>query len=150
MRDKVSPVQLPLNASPVNDHRRQMLWQVWLPLAVAIIIVLALEILAIIGATRGSPQVDRWGAISAVIVILPVLVFGLVFMAIFGGMAYGLALLLKKVPGWMLKAQLFMIHLALVIRRAADSATKPVMAVSSFSSSVGTLRDRLFGRKTVR
>ena len=150
MHDKVSPVQLPINASPVNQHRKQMLWQVWVPLGAAILIGLALGILAIVGAAQGSPQVDRWGALSAVIVILPVLVYGLVFLAIFGGIAYGLTVLLKRMPGWMLKAQLFMIHLSLVIRRAADSSTKPVVAVNTFSSSVGTLWERISGKRPVR
>lgn len=150
MRDKVSPVDLPKHASPVNDHRRQMVWQVWVPLVVTIVIVLALAILAIVGAAQGSPQVERWGNISAILVILPVLFFGLIFLAIFGGGAYGLSKLLKRMPGWMLKAQLFMIHLALIIRRASDLATKPVMAANTLSASVGTLWERIFGRKQVR
>lgn len=150
MRANVPPINPRKVVSPVAQHRKQMIRQVWLPLGVTTVIVLALAILAIIGTVQGSSQVNKWGNISAIWVILPVLFFGLIFLAMFGGGAYGLSRLLKKMPGWMLKIQLFMIHLALTIRRASDSATKPVMAVNTFSTSVGTLWERIFGKKQVR
>lgn len=124
-----------------------MLWQVWVPLAVSILIVLALAILSVVGAVRGSSQVDRWGAISAIWVILPVLLVGLLLLALVGGSAYGVSKLLNKMPGWMLKAQLFMLRLALIIRRTTDTMTKPVFAVNTFTTSAGTLWDRIFHRK---
>lgn len=147
MRENISPIELPVNASPMRDHRRQMLLQVWLPLTVSIIIFLALAILAVVGAVQGSSQVERWGNISAIWVIIPVLFFGIILMALVGGMAYGVSKLLGKMPGWMLKAQLAMIRLALMVRRAADSATKPVVAVNTFSTRATTLWDRIFHRK---
>jgi len=122
-----------------------MIWQVWVPLAASLIIVLGFAILAILGAAVGSPQVERWGNISAVIVIVPWLVIGLVLLAIVGGSAYGVFFLLQKMPGWMLKVQLFMIQLALIIRQASDAATKPVMSVNTFSARVKAL-----WRKVVR
>jgi hypothetical protein len=150
MRDNISPAKLPKYASPVNQHRKQMVWQVWVPLGVTLAIVLALAVLSIVGAVQGSPQVNHWGNISAILVILPVLFFGLIFMAIFGGGAYGLSKLLKKMPGWMLKVQLVMIQVAHTTRRAADTATKPVLAVNTFTTSVGTLWEKIFGKKQVR
>lgn len=136
--------------SPLEQHRRQMLRQVWLPLGASIIVILALMILAIIGTVQGSSAVNHWGNISAIFIILPVLFFGILLLGILGGADYGMAKLLKKVPEWMLKAQLFMIKLALTVRRAADSTTKPIFKANTVSTRVTTLWDRLFGRKTAR
>ena len=136
--------------SPGEQHRRQMLRQVWLPLGASIIVMLALMILSIIGTLQGSSEVNRWGNISAIFIILPVLFFGILLLGILAGADYGMAKLLKKVPEWMLKAQLFMINLALTIRRAADSSTKPIFKVNTFSTRVATLWDRIFGRKVGR
>ena len=144
MRDKLSVAELPINASPAADHRRQMLMQVWLPLGVSIAVVLALVILAIVGAVRGSPQVERFGNLSAVLIIIPVMFTGVLVLAIVGGLAYGVTKLLGKMPNWMLRAQLFMIHLSLSIRRAANAAAKPVIATNTFSARV-----RAFWRKVI-
>ncbi len=135
----------PKMVTPSTAHRRQMIWQVWFPLVASIIIVLALAILAIYGATVGSPNVERWGSISAVIVIVPWLIIGLVLMAIVGGIAFGVHWLLNKMPGWMLKLQMLMLRLALILRRVSDAATKPVVGASTFSARVSALWRKLVG-----
>lgn len=150
MHEKIPTSERSIHASPVEQHRRQMIRQVWLPLGISIIVMLALMILAIIGTVQGSSEVNRWGNISAIFIILPVLFFGLLLLGILAGADYGLAKLLNKVPGWMLIAQLFMIKLALSVRRAADSATKPIFKVNTFSTRVATLWDKIFGRKPAR
>jgi hypothetical protein len=151
MHDKFSPPDPSKKAvTPRDSHRRQMIWQVWVPLGASIVIVLALEILAIVGAAQGSPQVDHWGAISAIWVILPVLLGGVLTLAIVGGLAYGVTKLLQKMPDWMLKAQLFMVHLALLVRRASDAATKPVMSANTLSARVSTFWQAVFHRKPSR
>ena len=150
MRDTIPIIEHPIHASPVVEHRRQMFKQVWLPLIASIILFLALVILTIVGAAQGSPQIERWGNLSAVMIILPVLFVGLITLIILGAADYGLSRLLKRIPEWMLKAQLFMIQLALSVRRAADAATKPIFAVNTFSTRASTLWDRIFRRKPAR
>lgn len=150
MRDSSSLPLGVINASPVEVHRRQMVRQVWIPLIAAIVIVLALTILAIIGTVQGSSEINRWGNISAVLIILPVMIGGLLMLVIVGGTAYGLRKLLQKMPGWMLRAQLFMLRLSLTVRRVSDSTTKPVFAVNTFQARATTLWDRIFRRKPVR
>ncbi|HEX9019247.1 MAG TPA: hypothetical protein VF806_08665 [Anaerolineaceae bacterium] len=132
----------------MHDHRRQMFWQVWLPLGVTIVIVLFLAVLSVIGAAQGSSQVERWGALSAVWVIIPVLIWGVVLLALVGGMAFGVTLLVRKMPGWMLRAQLLVIRIGLMVRRAADAATKPVVTANTVTTRAATLWDRIFHRRT--
>ncbi len=148
MNAKFTPLNPTSRPTPTALHRRQMIWQVWLPLIVSIIIVLAVEALAIVGAANGSPLVDHWGAIAAILIIIPVLVVLLVILGFVGGMAYGVSRLLKPMPGWMLKAQLFMVRVALIVRRAADASTKPVVAASTFSARVSRLWNDIFHHKT--
>lgn len=136
MNDKLSVAELPINASPVAVHHRQMRVQVWLPLAISIIIILVLMILTVISAVQGNPQVETWGNVSAIIVILPVLLVLFIFLAITGAMVYGMAKLLKRVPDWMLRLQLLFERLSLAVRRASDTATKPVFAANNLSSRV--------------
>jgi hypothetical protein len=147
MTAQVKPPVPQVKQTPGAMHRRQMLWQVWTPLIVTLVIVLALMVLAIIGTVQGSAQVNRWGNISAVLVIIPVLVSGLLVLVIFAAMAYGVSKLVKNMPGWLLKVQLFMLHLALIVRRVADTATKPVFTANSFTARASRLWEKIFHRK---
>jgi hypothetical protein len=150
MRENISTHERSIQASPVEMHRRQMIRQVWLPLGVSIIVVLALMILAIIGTVQGNAEVNRWGNIFGRLHHLARFVFGAASLGILGGADYGLAKLLKKLHGWMLRAQLFMIHLSLTIRRAADSTTVPIFKVNTFATRVTTLWDKILRRKPAR
>jgi hypothetical protein len=146
MREKLSVAELPINASPMAEHRRQMLRQVWAPLIGSIVIVLLLVILTIVGAVQGSPQIERWGNVSAVLIILPVLLVGLVLLILTAAMAFGVTKLLGKMPDWMLRLQLRMIHISLAIRRASNAATKPVFKANTTSARIRALWNR-FARK---
>lgn len=150
MQAKVTPPVVPIQPTPSATHRRQKLWQIWVPMIVTILIVLGLETWAIIGAVQGSPQVDRWGAVSAVIVIIPVLFYGIIFLAIAGGLAFGVTYLLRKTPGVMFSIQSFMLRVALATRQVADSITKPVFATNTVTSKTKALWDILFHRRKVR
>jgi len=150
MRENNPSPKQPVQVPPSVAHRRQMNRQVWLPLILTGIVVLALMVLTVVGAVQGSSEVNRWGNISAVLIIIPVLVSSLLTLAILGAADYGLAKLLKNVPGWMLKAQLFMIQFSLAIRRAADATVKPIFTVNTFSTRTGTLWDKIFHPKSSR
>jgi hypothetical protein len=135
------------NSSPAADHKRQMIWQVWVPLGASTLIIVALMVLSIVGAIQKSDQVERWGNLSAVWVIIPVLITLVIFLAILLGCVFGMSKLLQKMPQWMLKAQLGVVHIGLIIRRAADAATRPVMEVNSMETRVKTLWQKIFGKK---
>jgi hypothetical protein len=145
MQANSTPSTPPKVITPSAAHRRQMLWQVWFPLAVSLLAVLFLAAIAILAAVADSPLVAKWGSISAVIVIFPWLIVGIFVFALVALLVYGMFYLLKNMPGWMLQGQLFLLHLALIIRRIADAATKPVMSVHAFSARVSALWRKLAG-----
>jgi len=147
MRDKLSVAELPINASPVADHRRQMLRQVWAPLFISLFVVLALMILTIVGAVNANPQVEHWGGISAILIIIPLLLVLLVFLAITGACIYGMTKLLKRMPDWMLRLQLLLVRVSVAVRRGADAATQPVIKVNMFSARVKRLWNRVFRKR---
>ncbi len=129
--------------SPTEQHRRQMIWQVWVPLISSLVLVLALVVWSILGAVQGSSQIERYGSLSAAWIIAPILFVGFIFLAINFGCVYGMSKLLGRMPGWMLKAQLFTVKVSLLIRRAADASTLPVMEVNSFQARVQYLRKKM-------
>jgi len=136
-----------IQRSPVLNHRRQMLWQVWIPLGASITCIMALALLVVAAAVVGSDQIARWGNISAVWVITPVLIALLIFLAIISGCVYGLNWLLVRMPGWMIKGQLFMIQVSLITRRTANTVASPVMEVNGWKSRLTVLWRQLFNTR---
>jgi hypothetical protein len=149
--DEKAPVsKLRANLSPAAEHRRQMRWQVWVPLIASIVVILALVSLTVIGAMGGSSQIARWANLSAVWIIAPVMLVGFLFLVITAACVYGMSKLLKRMPDWMLRVQLWMEHLALTVRRAADAATQPVMATSGLKARALALWRKITGKSARR
>ncbi len=148
MNQKRNVVQPSPQKLPVDKHHKQVLWQVWLPLAVSIIIFLVLGILTILAAANGSYLISKWGSIAAIYEIIPVLFVGLVLMALVGGIIYGLSYLLRHVPGWFGTLHIYVIRIALFARRILDTVTKPIFTVSTASASVEALWNDLFHKTT--
>ena len=139
MDEKAPHKKSRVKLSPAASHRRQMTWQVWVPLIASILIVLALLTLTVIGAFGGSSEVARWSNISAIWIIAPLLLVGLIFFALAAAMVFGMAKLLNKVPDWMLRLQLLMEQLTLAFRRMADASTMPVMVTSGYKARAAAL-----------
>ncbi len=123
-----------------------MRWQVWVPLIASIVIFTAVAALTIIGAVGGSSQVARWANLSAVWIIAPMLLGGLIFLAIFAAVIYGMTKLLKRMPGWMLQLQMGMYRAAYLARRAADAAVQPVMATGGVKASAQAFWRKISGK----
>jgi hypothetical protein len=142
--ERKQSVLSPVKRSPEEEHRRQMLTQVWLPLAASLLVLLAVMILTVIGAIKGSSLVDKWGALSAIYIIIPVLFGLLVVSGLVGGCVYGMARLLPRIPGWFLTIRLFVIRISMMIRRGLDATTKPILSVGGFMASTETLWKHYF------
>jgi len=127
-------------------HRRQVRLQIWLPIWVAILLVVALAALAIFGTVNRSSEVNRWGSISAVLLIIPNLLTSLVSMAILFLSVRGLSILYRKLPAWMHRLQGLLRSVQAVVRNLADKSVSPLFSIHSAGASLGAVRDK-FTRK---
>jgi hypothetical protein len=147
MSASTPPTSSGILRSPAVKHRRQMLWQVWVPLGASILFVMATALLVVAAAVAGSEQIARWGNISAIWVITPVLIALLIFLAITSAGIYGLYWLLERMPDWMLKSQLMMVQVSLVMRRSADIVARPIMEVNGWKARLTVLWKQLFNTR---
>lgn len=116
-------------------------------MGITILLIGAAMVLAIVATARGSDQINHLGNLAAVWIILPILLTCFIGLAVVGASVFGMTRLLKNMPGWMLRLQLLLLRVSLTMRRASDAAAQPVMKVNTFSTRVGTLWNRLFGRR---
>jgi hypothetical protein len=136
-----TPGPLPRNPTTHRLHRRDLVRQVYLPLGIVLVAVIALIVLTILAGLGvvGSPAgASVWADVSLIFIIVIALSMGLAPLIIFGGLAYGLGYALRYLPGYARVVQDFLVRLNYTVNEVADRIAKPVVAVESGSAAVGT------------
>ena len=132
---------------PVHEsykrHRRELVWQIILPVVLTSLVIVALIVLVNIATFNQGADVARWAAISTIWIVIPVMLAGLVLLAVFSALVYGMKRLLEITPTYTGLAQDYVHRAAGYIRRGADLAVRPVL----FLDGIGASIRRLFGRK---
>jgi uncharacterized membrane protein len=128
--------QLPGNHLSYQNHRRQFWTQVFLPMILAVLLIVALAVIASLAAFGGSGDAPRWAAISTIWLVIPVMFFGLLFLIVLAGLVYLLARTLQIIPPYSSKAQYYVNHGASEAKRFSDLATQPVLFIEEIKASV--------------
>ena len=126
-----------------QQHRRELWRQILLPVILAGVILIAVVVLIAIVTFRQGGDVERWAAISAIWIIIPILVVGLIILVLFAAMIYGMAQLLKWIPPYTGYAQRIVWRAQGYIQRGADMVARPVLGLEGI---LATIRG-FFGRK---
>jgi uncharacterized membrane protein len=134
--------QLFENHLSYHKHRRQFWLQILLPMLVSVLLVLAVAILTGLAAFSESGDAPRWAAISTIWLVIPVMIFGLIFLALLVGLIYLLAQALQALPPYTSKVQYYVNRGASEAKRFSDMATKPVLFLEGINASLKAI----FGR----
>jgi len=134
--------------TPVHEsykrHRREVAWKIILPVVLSSLALVGLIVLIVnITLFQNAGDVGRWAAIATIWIAIPVMVAGLIFFIILGGIFYLLKYLLNITPVYTGKAQDLVYRIAGYISRAADAIVKPVIVIDGVGASI----NRLLGRK---
>jgi FtsH-binding integral membrane protein len=124
-------------------HRRQMMRQVVLPVVLSGLALVGMIVWISIATFKQGGDVGRWAAISTIWVIIPMLVAGLVVLAILGGLIYGMARLLKAIPYYTGIAQEYVILARGYIIRGADMAVKPILKLNEWLQTAKAFFERI-------
>ncbi|MEN6409571.1 MAG: hypothetical protein ABFD44_07670 [Anaerolineaceae bacterium] len=133
------PMSAPLKPNPKTQaaHRAQMVRQVWLPLGLSIVIILALAVLVILGGVSGSDNISRLSSLSLIYaIILPSAAFGLVALILLILMIYLLTRANRGLPLTASRVQNAVNQAAAVLRKAADAVVQPIINVQSFNAKI--------------
>lgn len=120
------------NPDTAAAHRREVLWQIILPMVLVGVVLLA-GVVAL-GLT-GVGSAGRWADISLMWLLLPVIVLSIVPLALLVGLIYGLTRALGALPGLAYQAQRALLRVERTTRRIADRAAAPVIGVESRTAS---------------
>jgi len=124
-------------------HRRQLMLQIILPVAIATLLLIALVVWIIVLTANGNQNVGRWASISAIWISFPILLVGLITLAILGGLVYLMMRLLGILPTYTGMAQDYVQLGALYIQRFTEAAVKPVFAVDGLAAYIKAIFGRI-------
>jgi uncharacterized protein involved in cysteine biosynthesis len=112
-------------------HRREVFWQITLPLIVGILLLLATVAAVIYSATQPAAELDRWGDVSLMWLILPSLFFALIILLFLVGMVYLISQLLRLIPPYARVVQLYFEAGKTKVGQLSDLSVKPIIRVRS-------------------
>ena len=128
--------QLPEIHLSYQNHRRQFWLQIFLPMILAILLIVALAILTGLATFGGGGDSARWAAISTIWLVIPVMFFGLLVFAILAGLVYLLVQALRTIPPYTSKAQYYVNRGASEAKRFLDMAAQPVLLFEEIKASL--------------
>jgi len=128
-------------------HRREVFWQITLPLLLGILLLLAALAVIVLSATQPVTELGRWADVSLVWIILPSLLFAFILLVILVGFVYVVSKILRAVPQYTYKIQRFLERLTGIITRLADLIAEPVLRIHTFVAAVHRL-SKFFQKET--
>jgi len=132
---------------PVHEsykrHRKQLVWQIILPMVLAALLFIALIVLISVATFRDGGDVARWAAISTIWIVAPIMIGLLIFTALLGGLVYLMKKLLNITPTYTGLAQDY-VHIAMgYVKRASEAIVKPVLQLNGILASINAFFERM-------
>ena len=126
-----------------QKHRRELWTKILIPMLAAVTLIVAVAVLTGFAASRENSEVGRWAAISTIWIVIPIMAAGLLLFLVFIAILYGMARLLALIPAYTGQAQKIVWRIEGYVKRGADMAVKPVLALEGITATI----KQLFGMK---
>ena len=136
MEDREPTFPLERNQITYRRHRREVFWQVTVPIAVGIILLAALAYLV---TQTTSDQASVWADISAIWLIVPVMMISLLSLVLLFASIYLNVRLIRILPYYSLQVQKWFSLLAAQISRLDNRAVEPILRFQGFRASITVL-----------
>ncbi len=132
----------PVHASYLR-HRKEMTWQIVMPIVLTFVVLIALIVLIILATFRANGDVERWAAISTIWIVIPIMIGLLIFLALMIGIVYLLAKLLHITPKYTGIAQDYVYLAKGYVDRALDTIVKQVVEVEVVIAKIQRFFEKL-------
>lgn len=136
---RLAPQYFQRNALTYQAHRRQVIWQIYLPIALVILLVVLAGILVILAPTL---QVSRWADIALIMLISITMLAAFIFLAITVLSIVGMRRALEMLPYYLFMGQGFTYRLRSRLIYFSDRLVEPVIWTRSNYSKLQAIRPR--------
>jgi hypothetical protein len=129
-----------VNIGAQRRHRREVWVQILLPLALAVALGIV-GLVALLNANTGN--VTRASQLATILLALPLLVMGIIFVVVLVAAIYALGVAMKWIPTKTVYVHRLMERVNHVAQRTANLAAQPVIALESWSSALARTLKKL-------
>jgi hypothetical protein len=133
---RLAPEYHQKNAITYRAHRRQVLWQIYLPIIVVVVLVLSAAVLVVLAPTL---KVSKWADIALILLITTVMTSALIFLILNIAGIIGAKRAYQVVPYYLFMAQGFTYRIKNQVRRISDQAVEPFLWTKSNLARVKAL-----------
>ena len=122
----------PRNPRTQAQIRRDVIWQMAVPLGLVVVLALVLLVLLILpgGAAARSP----WADVSLIFLIIPTVLAGLITLVLVAALVAGMYFVLRELPGYFKLAQDFMALASYRVQTGADKVSSVVLSIRSVAA----------------
>ena len=122
-----------------KDHRREVFWQITLPLLIGAFLILGVVVWTTVAAAQGG-NVSQPADASLVFLLIPTMAMALVLLVIIAGFAYAVIWLNNNIPPYARQAQDFFVSARDIVRMVADKVVEPVLRIQSALAALRALK----------
>jgi len=126
--DSPNKIVLPeRNPETHAEHKREVFWQITIPMGIGVLLVLLATFGVVVAATQPVSELSRWADVSLIWLIIPALFVGLIFLAVIAGIIYLIIIVLQMTPRY---ARLIHNYLEIgkhKLFRISDQITGPIV-----------------------
>jgi hypothetical protein len=119
------------NAKVHIQHRREVQRQIYLPIIIGIVVVMAGVITIIIYGIRAESTLRRWADVSLIWVIIPAMFIGLIFMIVVIGVLYGITRGIGVLPKYGNIAQVYFSQAEIKVLQVSNLIVEPFLRLRS-------------------
>ena len=126
-------------------HKREVFWQITLPLLLGILLILAVVGAIIFSVIQPVTDVERWADVPLIWLILPSLFFALLLLAILAGLVFAVSYMFRIIPPYALVVQLYFEQAKSKIEQLLNMSAEPFLRINSLWAAIRYASER--GRK---
>lgn len=127
-------------------HKRDVLWQIWLPLGIGILAVLGLAGWVIVNAAQGA-DLRQTADASLIFLLIPLLVMALIPLILLSVLVYATIWLHRNLPFYAYRVQTAMTRLQQQVQRFSDRLVAPIIRSRELQAGLRHLLPRKFKEK---
>ncbi len=116
--------------------------QILLPILLTVLVFIAVIVITSIATFRDNGDVERWAAISTIWLVIPVMIAGLILLAILLAIIYLLARLIGIIPPYSDQAQRFVFQIEGYVKRSTEMIVRPALFVDLIKLQIKKYMER--------
>ena len=124
------------------EHRREVFWQITVPLVIGVLLVIAAAVFILISASQPASELRRWADVSLMWLILPSMIFAFMCLVIVVGLVVVVSAILRVIPRYALAVQMYFDTARHKVGQMNDKLVEPVLKINSLGAGLRFLRQR--------